>query len=76
MIKKKKRWGKKKLNALNENKVQKFVKNKKRRKTDKELKHFKQLQISDYDEDKKSIFSVAESGVSGERWENFTSCYE
>ena len=55
-----KNYGKrnKELNALIENKFQKFVKNKKRRKTEKELQHFQDMQISD-DESKKSISSFA-----------------
>ena len=35
------------LNALIDKKFQKFVKNKKRRKTEKELQHFQEIQISD-----------------------------
>ena len=35
------------LNTLIEKKVQKFVKNKKRMKTEKELQHFQEMQISD-----------------------------
>ena len=37
----------KELNALFETKFQKFVKKKKRRKTELELQHFQQMQISD-----------------------------
>ena len=57
-----KNYGKsiKELNVLIEKKFRKFVKNKKRRKTEKELQHFKEIQISD-DESKKSISSFAES---------------
>ena len=53
------------LNALIDKKFQTFVKNKKRRKTEKELQHFQEMQISD-DESKKSISSLAESVESGE----------
>ena len=62
-----KNYGKsnKELNALIEKKFQKFVKNKKRRKTEKELQHFQEMQILD-DESKKSISSLAESVVRGE----------
>ena len=44
-----KNYGKsnKELNALIEKKIQKFVKNKKRKKTEKELQHFQDMQISD-----------------------------
>ena len=55
----------KELNALIEKKFQKFVKNKKRRKTEKELLHFQEMQKSD-DKSKKSISSFAESVASGE----------
>ena len=48
------------LNALIEKKIQKFVKNKKRRKTEKELEQFQEMQHSD-DESKNSVFRVAES---------------
>ena len=48
----------KEMNALIEKKFQKFVKNKKRMKTDKELQHFQEMQILD-DESKKSISSFA-----------------
>ena len=43
-----KNYGKsnKELNALFEKKFHKFVKNKKRRKTEKELQHFQEMQIS------------------------------
>ena len=37
----------KELNALIEKKFQKFVKNKKRKKTEKELQHFQEMPISD-----------------------------
>ena len=37
----------KELNALIEKQFQKFVKNKKRRKTEKELQHFQEMYISD-----------------------------
>ena len=62
-----KNYGKsnKELNALIKKKFQEFVKNKKRRKTEKELLHFQEMQISD-DERKKSISSFAESLESGE----------
>ena len=46
----------KELNALIEKKFQKFVENKKRRNTEKELQHFQEMQISD-EESKKSISS-------------------
>ena len=55
----------KELNALIEEKLQKFVKNKKKRKTEKELQHFQEMQITD-DESKKSISSFAEIVESGE----------
>ena len=55
----------KELNALIERKFQKFVKNKKRLKTEIELQHFQEMQISD-DESKKSIISLAESVEKGE----------
>ena len=44
-----KNYGKsnKELNALIEKKFHNFVKNKKRRKTEKELQHFQEMQISD-----------------------------
>ena len=59
-----KNYGKsnKELNAPIEKKFQKVVKNKKRRKTEKELL---EMQISD-DESKKSISSFVESVESGE----------
>ena len=62
-----KNYGKinKELNALIENIFQKFVKNKKRTKTEKELQYFQEMQISD-DKNKKSISSFAESVESGE----------
>ena len=43
-----------KLNAIIGKKFQKFVKNKKRRKTEKELQHFQEIQISN-NENKKSV---------------------
>ena len=55
----------KKLNALIEKKFQKFVKNKRRSKTENELQHFQEMQHSD-DESKMSISSCAESLESGE----------
>ena len=53
-----KNYGKsnKELNALIERKFQKFVKKKKRRKAEKELRHYQEMQISN-DETKKSISS-------------------
>ena len=62
-----KNYGKsnKELYALIEKNFQKLVKNKKRRKTEKELQHFQEMQISD-DESKKSISNLAESVESGE----------
>ena len=54
----------KKINALIENKI-KSLKNKKRRKTEKELQYFQGIQISD-DKSKKSVTSVAESVNRGE----------
>ena len=57
--------GNKELNALIERKFHKFVKKKKRRKTEKELQHFQEMQLSD-DESQKSIFSFAESVERGE----------
>ena len=54
-----------KLNALIEKKFQKFVTNKKRRKIEKELQHFQEIQISN-NESKKSVSSLAESVESGE----------
>ena len=56
---------KKELNALIEKKFQKFVKNKKRRKTEKELQHFQEMQNSN-DECKKNVSSLAESVESGQ----------
>ena len=47
-------------------KVSEVCKNKKRRKTEKELHHFQDMQISYNDESKKSVFCVAESVESGE----------
>ena len=55
----------KELDALIEKKFQKFVKNKKRRKTEKELQHFQDMQIPD-DENKKSVSSLTISVESGE----------
>ena len=46
-------------------KIQKFVKNKIRRKKEKELQHFQEMQISD-DESKKSVYSLVESAENGE----------
>ena len=48
------------LNALIENIHQKIVKNKKRRKTEKELQHFQDYQIFN-DDDKKNNSGVVES---------------
>ena len=61
-----KNYGKsnKEINALIEKKFQKFVKNKKRRKTEKEIQYFQEMQISD-DKSKKSISSFTESVESG-----------
>ena len=53
----------KELNTLIKQKIQKFVKNKKRRKTEKKLQHFQEMQISD---SKKSVSSVTGSVESGE----------
>ena len=47
----------KELNVLITKILQNFVKNKKRRKTEKELQHFQQMQLSD-EESKKSIFQL------------------
>ena len=55
----------KELNAIIEKKDQKCVKNKKRMKTEKEIQHFQEIQISD-DESKKSLSIFAESVESGE----------
>ena len=55
----------KELNALIEKKFLKFVKNKKRRKTEKKVEHFQEMQISG-DESKKNISSFAESVESGD----------
>ena len=55
----------KEFNALIEKKFQKFVKNKKRRKTEEELQHFQEMQISD-DKGKKSVASLTERMESGE----------
>ena len=62
-----KNYGKsiKELNALIEKKFQKVVKNRKRRKMEKDLLSLKEMQISD-DESKKSISSLEESVESGE----------
>ena len=46
------------LNTLFEMKFQKFIKIKIRRKTEKELQHFQDMQISDEEEDKSSVSSV------------------
>ena len=61
-----KNYGKsnKELNALIEKIFQKFVKNKKRRKTEKNFQHFHEMQISD-DKSKKSLSSFAETMESG-----------
>ena len=56
---------KKELNALIEKIFQNFVKNKKKMKTETELQHFQELQISD-NKSKKSISNFAESVGSGE----------
>ena len=53
------------INALIEKKFQKFVKNKARMKSKKEVQHFQEMQISD-NESKKSISSFAKSVESGE----------
>ena len=55
----------KELNAIIEKKIQKFVKNKKKRKTEKEVQHFQEMQISE-DESRKSVSSFTESVESGE----------
>ena len=55
----------KELNALIGKKFQKFVKNKKKRKTEKELQHFQEIHISE-DESKNSVSILAESVESGE----------
>ena len=55
----------KELNALIEKKYQKFIKNKKRKETEKELQHFQEIQISD-DKSKKIVSRFAESMESGE----------
>ena len=55
----------KELNALIEKKLQNLVRNKKRRKTEKKLQYFQEMQIVD-DESKKSVSSFAESVKSGE----------
>ena len=55
----------KELNAIIEKKFQTFVKNTKRRKTENELHHFQEIQISD-NESKKNVSSLAESMESGE----------
>ena len=53
----------KELNDLITKKFQKFVKNKKRRKTGKALQHFQQMQISD-DESKKSVSNLEDGEIS------------
>ena len=55
----------KELNVLIKKKFQKFVKNKKRWKTEKELQHFQEMQSSD-NERKNSVSSLEESVESGE----------
>ena len=50
----------KKLNALIGKKLHKYVKIKKRRKTEKELQHFQNMKISD-DKSEKSVSRFAES---------------
>ena len=57
--------GRKELDTLIEKKSQKFIKTKKRRKAEKELQHFSELQISD-DKVEKSTSSMGESIDSGE----------
>ena len=57
--------GNKELNALIEKKFQKFIKNKKRRKTEKDLQLFQEMYISN-DESTKSVSSFEESVKSGE----------
>ena len=59
------RKGNEELNVLIEKKFQNFVKNKKWKKTEKELQDFQETLISD-DESKKSVSSSAESVKSGE----------
>ena len=54
----------KEVNALIEKKSQIFVRNKKRRKIEKDLQHFQEMQNSD-NESKMSISSFAESPESG-----------
>ena len=54
------------LNAVIEQKLKKNVKNKKRRKTEKELQHFQDRLISD-DEDTKNVSSMTESVEIGEK---------
>ena len=63
-MKKKNFRSNKELNALIEKKIQKFVKNKKRRKTGKELQHFQEIHISD-DKSNKNVSSLAESVEKG-----------
>ena len=60
-IKKFKTYGKsnKELNALIEKNIQNFFKNKKRRKTEKGLKHFQEMQISDNEDKEKSCLPVS-----------------
>ena len=55
----------KELNALIEKKFQKFVKNKKRKKTEIQLEHFQEIPISD-DESKTNISSLVQSVESGQ----------
>ena len=55
----------KELNQLIENKLLKFVKNKKRKLTKKELKYFQEMQLSN-DENIKSVSNVVISVESGE----------
>ena len=58
----------KELNALVEKKFQKFVKNKKRRKTEKELQHFQEMQISDDKSKKERLQLGRERG----KWRNLS----
>ena len=53
-----------KIKHISEKKCQKFVKNKERRKTERELQYSQKIQISD-DESKKNVSSLAESVESG-----------
>ena len=57
---------------LIEKKLQKFVKNKKRRKTEQKQQHFQEIQISD-DESYKSVSTLAKSM---ESWEILSSSSE